>query len=195
MMVALPKVQTFHFEPGKPAPEIPVAANDNVAKPTPSSIVATEWKWIDPKTIPPRRWIYGYHYIRKYISTTVSPGGLGKTSNSIVEALSMASDRSLLGERVHEQCRVWLFNEDPRDELDRRIAAACIHFGINPEEVRGRLFVDSFREQNFVAAVQAKNEIRIANSLRRGAGVGDKAASHRCPDYGSLCFDPSGFRK
>jgi hypothetical protein len=28
-MVALPKVQTFHFEPGKPAPEIPVAANDN----------------------------------------------------------------------------------------------------------------------------------------------------------------------
>jgi hypothetical protein len=28
-MVAMPKVQTFHFEPNKPAPDIPAAANDN----------------------------------------------------------------------------------------------------------------------------------------------------------------------
>ncbi|MFK4499265.1 hypothetical protein ABIF90_000580 [Bradyrhizobium japonicum] len=145
-------------------------ANDNSkAPPAPKTveadkpkIVATEWKWVNPKTIPPRSWLYGYHYIRKYISTTVSPGGLGKTSNSIVEALSMASDRSLVGERVHERCRVWLFNEDPRDELDRRIAAACLHYGIKPEEIAGRLFVDSFREQSFVAAVHAQNRVEIA---------------------------------
>lgn len=166
-MVALPKkieVQTYNYQPGKPPPEIPAAANDNAA-PSKASIVATEWKWVDPKMIPPRSWLYGYHYIRKYISTTVSPGGLGKTSNSIVEALSMATDRPLVGERVHERCRVWLFNEDPRDELDRRIAASCIHYGIKPEEITGHLFVDSFREQNFVAAVQAKNEIKIAVPL------------------------------
>lgn len=164
-MAPLPsKIQTYKYQPGKPAPEIPVAANDN-ARPKTSTIVATEWKWIDPKTIPTRRWLYGYHYIRKYISTTVSPGGLGKTSNSIVEALSMAADRSLVGETVHERCRVWLFNEDPRDELDRRIAAACIHYGINPEEIAGHLFVDSFRDQSFVAAVQAKNEVKIAVPL------------------------------
>jgi hypothetical protein len=161
-MAALPKIpeHVFKFEPGKKAPEIPAAANDNAAsKP---AIIATEWKWVDPKVIPPRSWLHGYHYIRKYISTTVSPGGLGKTSNSIVEALSMAADRPLLGERVHERCRVWLFNEDPRDELDRRIAASCIHYGINPQEIAGHLFVDSFREQSFVSAVQAKNEIKIA---------------------------------
>lgn len=145
---------------GVPVPEKPVAANDNA--PGKTAIVATEWKFVDPAKIPPRSWLYGYHYIRKYVSTTISPGGLGKTSNSIAEALAMTTDRDLLGERVHERCKVWLFNEDPRDELDRRIAAACIHYGITAEDIGGRLFVDSFREQNFVAAVQMKNEVKIA---------------------------------
>jgi hypothetical protein len=34
----------------------------------------------DPKTIPRREWLYGRHYIRKYLSTTIAPGGVGKSA-------------------------------------------------------------------------------------------------------------------
>jgi hypothetical protein len=174
-MAPLPKIKekSWKYEPGEAAPIIEVPerapANDNVGPPAndnvkggevapPSLITATEWQWIDPATIPPRQWIYGRHYIRKYVSVTVSPGGLGKTGKAIVEALSMVTGRELLGETVHERARVWLLNEDPQEELNRRIAAACKHYRIRPDEIAGRLFVDSFRTQEFITAKQTKSE-------------------------------------
>src|ERR1700745_4181057 len=62
----------------------------------PERIIATPWAWRDPSTIPPRRWLYGKHYIRKFLSTTVAPGGAGKSSLVLVEALSMVTTRRLL---------------------------------------------------------------------------------------------------
>ncbi|RWN99377.1 AAA family ATPase [Mesorhizobium sp.] len=156
----------FKSEPGgkfKEAAPGPEPANDNSAL-----ITATEWQWIDPKTILPRQWIYGRHYIRKYVSVTVSPGGLGKTAKAIVEALSMVTGRELLGEKVHERARVWLLNEDPREELDRRIAAACKYYEIRPSEIAGRLFVNSFRDQEFITAKQTKGETVIVAPFRDG---------------------------
>nr|CAD6606447.1 recombinase RecA [Rhizobium sp. Khangiran2] len=147
------------------------AANDNTAqaaKDNTSLITATEWKWVDPRNIPPRQWIYGRHYIRKYVSLTVSPGGVGKTGKAIVEAVAMATGRNLLGEEVHERARVWLLNEDPKEELDRRLAAACVHYGIREDEIRGFLYVDSFRDQEFVTAKQTKNETVIVAPFRDG---------------------------
>src|SRR5262245_25504877 len=32
----------------------------------------------DPTTIPRRAWLYGFHYMRKIVSATVGPGGIGK---------------------------------------------------------------------------------------------------------------------
>jgi 5S rRNA maturation endonuclease (ribonuclease M5) len=40
----------------------------------------TEFEVIDPSLIPKRRWIYGTHYIRGYVSVLASMGGVGKTS-------------------------------------------------------------------------------------------------------------------
>lgn len=138
--------------------KVPVAANDNGAL-----IQATPWTFKDPSTIPPRQWIYGTHYIRKFVSVTVSPGGVGKTSKSLVEALSMATGRDLLNEAVHERARVWLWNgEDPRDELDRRIAAACTLYEIKPDDLDGWLFVDSGREHQIVTAIQTRDGTEIA---------------------------------
>lgn len=159
-MAPLPKIKTS--EPGEPFVKLE-AANDNT-----SLITATEWQWIDPRNIAPRQWVYGHHYIRKYVSLTVSPGGVGKTGKAIVEALAMATGRNLLGEEVHERARVWLFNEDPRDELDRRLAAACQHYGIREHDLRGYLFVDSFRDQEFITAKQTKNETVIVAPFREG---------------------------
>lgn len=119
------------------------------------AIRATPFNWIDPKTLARREFAFGSHYIRKYVSVTVSPGGLGKTSNSIVEGLAMTSGRDLTGVKPPSRLKVWLFNaEDPRDEMDRRIMAACIHYGLKPGDIEGHLFLDSGREQELVVATE-----------------------------------------
>lgn len=111
------------------------------------AIKATPFVLMDPRTIPTRKWLYGRHYVRRFVSTTVAPGGLGKSSLSIVEALAMVTARDLLGVKVRDPLRVWLWNgEDPRDELDRRIAAACLHYGVTGDDIASRLFVDSGRD-------------------------------------------------
>ena len=159
-MAVLPKLdeKVVQFRPGEPfqKPE------------TKRLITATPWTWRDPSAIPPRQWVYGKHYIRKYVSVTVSPGGVGKTAKSIVEALAMVTGRDLLGETVHERACVWLMNEDPQEELDRRIAAACKHYEIKPQDLDGRLFVDSFRDQNFISAHQIKDGVQIKADFRGG---------------------------
>jgi len=107
--------------------------------------VATAWDGVDPAKIPRRQWLYGRYLCRGILSVTVSPGGVGKSSLALVEALQMAT-----GRKLHDQAlpggavRVWYINlEDPPDELDRRTAGACLHYGIRYSELAGRLFINS----------------------------------------------------
>lgn len=91
-------------------------------------ISATPFVPVDPRSIAPRDWLYGLHYIRKYIVADVSPGGGGKTSNVLVEAIAMATGVDLLrvGRMYPRPLRVWYWNgEDPREEVERRVAAIC----------------------------------------------------------------------
>jgi hypothetical protein len=78
------------------------------------------------------------------VSTTVAPGGVGKSSLAIVEALAIATGRPLLGIMPNERTKVWLYNgEDSYDELQRRVAAVAKHFDISPRELEGWLFLDT----------------------------------------------------
>ena len=52
---------------------------------------------VDIRSLPPRRWLYGRHYQRGVVSATVAPGGTGKTSLVMVDAVAMATGRNLLG--------------------------------------------------------------------------------------------------
>ncbi len=129
-------------------------------------LAATPFQWKDPSTLPRREFAFGRHFIRKYVSVTVAPGGLGKTANSIVEALAMASGKALNGVKPPRRLKVWLFNvEDPRDELERRIMAACIHFNLKPEDIDGHLFLDSGREQELVVAIDDKKGVKIQEPI------------------------------
>lgn len=122
----------------------------------------TEFVWRDPASIPPRPWLYGRHLIRKQVSVTVAPGGVGKSSLTICEALAMASGRELLGDWTAQGLKVWLYNlEDPRDEMDRRIIAAMQHDHVSPEEIAGRLFVDTGRERALSTAIQTREGVQI----------------------------------
>lgn len=140
---------TAHNEPAIVA-DAPPAPDD-------TPFYFTPFTWKDPKTLPRREFAFGKHYIRKYVSVTVAPGGLGKTSNSVVEALSMASGKDLTGDKPPKRLKVWLFNaEDPRDEMDRRIMAACLHYGLSPADIEGHLFLDTGREQELIVMHEDK---------------------------------------
>lgn len=141
--------------------------NPDTIAPDKPAILATAFKWTDPRKLPRREFAFGTHYIRKYVSVTVAPGGLGKTANSIVEALAMVSGKPLAGTKPAERLNCWLFNsEDPRDELQRRIMAACIRYKLTPQDLDGHLFLDTGREQELVIAVEDKRSgVRIVQPV------------------------------
>ena len=142
--------------------------------------------WRDPATIPPRQWIYGRHYVRKFVTATVAPGGIGKSSLSIVEALTIITGRPLLGVEPSESCPVWLWNgEDPQEELDRRIAAACVHYGIRRSEIEGRLFVDTGRQMKIIIAEQTRSGAQIARPI-----VNEVIAAIKDRGIGLMSVDP-----
>lgn len=120
--------------------------------------------WRAPHTIPPRQWLYGRHYVRSYVTATVSPGGIGKSSLALVEAVCMVTGRDLLGQRVKRTLRVWYYNlEDPLEEIERRVAAICLHYGIAKDELHGRLFINSGRDTGITIA-EAKGDKVVMQS-------------------------------
>ena len=131
-------------------------------------IRATPYSFIDPAAIPPRQWLYGTHYIRSFVSATVAPSGVGKSSLEIVEALAMASGKPLLGVQPSGQFRVWLWNgEDPMDELNRRVAAAMQLHGLTREDIGDRLFIDSGRNVEIILATEGRDGVKIAEPVER----------------------------
>jgi hypothetical protein len=117
-------------------------------KAPPRLVQAVPYRWVDPKDIPPRQFLYGHHLIRGYVSVDVAGGGVGKTGAKIVETLSMISAKPLLGQIVPERLRVWLWNlEDTLEELTRRIQAACQHYGLGPDDLGDRLLVNGREHQ------------------------------------------------
>lgn len=132
---------------------------DPPAGPKRRSILASPFVWTPPAQIPPRQFLYGRHYVRKYLSATIAPGGVGKSALALTEALAMASGKPILGQGPAAPLTVWYWNgEDPIDETQRRIAAACIFHIIDPASLEGRLFIDTGRE----------TEISIAKGSPRG---------------------------
>lgn len=131
----------------------PESVRENTAT---SGIVARRWEPINPQSIPPRQWLYGFHYMRRMVSMTAGAGGGGKSSMTMVEAVSMATGRDLFRGKWQlptGPLRVWIHNgEDPLDELQRRLGAICMHYELNPAEVAQNLFVTSGRDTRIIVA-------------------------------------------
>jgi hypothetical protein len=115
--------------------------------------VPTPFEPRDPRTFPRRQFLYGRHYARKFVSMTVAPGDVGKTSLTLTEAVAMAANMPLLGVHFRQAYRVWYWNgEDPRDEIDRRVLAICEHHKIDQQSLVANLFLDSGRNTRIVVA-------------------------------------------
>ncbi len=143
-----------------------VRRNPITGRAEPRIIAPTPFVLRDPSQIPRREWLYGTHLIRREISLTLAPGGVGKTSLGMAEALALASGRKLLHDQPREPLRVWIFNgEEPRDEMERRLAAAAIHYGLSQADIADRLFVDNGNELPIVLADQAREGVVIRQPL------------------------------
>ena len=121
------------------------------------------FKHRDLATFPRRQFVYGRHLARGYVSATIAASGIGKSSLSIAECVAMTPGENLLGIQPAKALKVWYWNgEDPAEEILRRIEATCLHFGVDPELVEGRLFVDSGRDSEIIVANQARSGFVIA---------------------------------
>jgi RecA-family ATPase len=85
--------------------------------------------------------------MRGVVSITAGMGGRGKSSNSLVEAIVLATAKPLLREPPSERCRVWYHcGDDNMEELHRRVAAICLRYNIEMAELEGWLFLTTPRE-------------------------------------------------
>jgi hypothetical protein len=114
----------------------------HVQQPVPPVIInPSPFVWRDPSSIPTRKWLYGRRLIRKFVGATAAAAGVGKSTLGLAEDVAMASGRDLLGQKVDAPLRVWSWNgEDPREELERRLAAICLHYDVTPVDIGDRLF-------------------------------------------------------
>ena len=138
------------------------------------------------KNLKARDWIYAPHYIRGYVSTTISPGGHGKSSLVLAEALAIATGKNLLGKSPLERVPVFYFNgEDPRDEIERRVAALMIHYNLTAEELQGWFFYESGRQRPLLIAEQDREGVHV--NKRALATLIEEATEH---NVGLIIFDP-----
>jgi hypothetical protein len=106
----------------------------------------TLWSGKDPKSIPPREFLYKPNYIRRFTTGTLAHGAVGKSIMLMTEAVAMTSGLPLLGTAPRGLFRVVYWNgEDPHDELDRRFEAIRKHYQVPANATGDRLFVDSGR--------------------------------------------------
>jgi len=120
----------------------------------------------EPARLPRRQWLYARHLIRGYLSLLVAPGGVGKTALAIAECLDMVTGRGFLGE-VQVPLRVLFWcGEDPLEELERRFAAARVHYGVTEANIGGRLYVNSGHDGALRLAIERPKGVTVNTALR-----------------------------
>jgi hypothetical protein len=151
------------------------AANDSIVPLLPqapaqaTSIAATPFVAVTLASIPRREWLYDRHYIRKFVSAKIAAGGVGKSALTLAAAISMAIGRDLFdGNKLMTQLRVWYWNgEDPRDEINRRIAAICLHYNLDQKDLEGWLFIDSGQDTPICLASEDRSRVLFdVNGIR-----------------------------
>jgi hypothetical protein len=117
----------------------------------------------DPATIPPRKWLLGTQALRGYVSVLVAPGGTGKSAYAMTAALSLATGQKMLGIHVWERVNVAVINEDPMEELERRLAALIIRHRVDDTEVEGRYFLNSMEDDPVIIATKGPDGFTVVH--------------------------------
>ena len=148
------------------------------------AVTATSFSAAAMRAVTPREWVYGRHLIRGYVSCTVSPGGAGKTTLALTEAIALATGRPLLGVEVPRRSTSGITTL--RIPWTSSIGAWVIRerFEIEPEDLEGRLFLDSGRDRKLIVASRDGVDL-IANPA-----VGEVIEEMKAREIGVLQVDP-----
>jgi hypothetical protein len=135
------------------------------ASPQPFAFDPAPYDPPEPTKIPPREWLYGRYFIRGVVSATLGAPGRAKSTKEMTDAISMVFGLDLMDGKKPLPCgplRVAYTNgEENQDELDRRFTAICQWYELDPEEIKGRIWIISTRD----------NPVRLAVSGPGGVGV------------------------
>ena len=110
-------------------------------------------------------------YAKGFLSLTGAAGGVGKSTQSIAEELSLVTGKDLLTQlpgfpapplKCGRQ-RVWVMSlEDDEKEHQRRVNAALKLYGIDPKELVGWYFV-TYKNDSPVNVASVSNGVFVAN--------------------------------
>jgi len=142
-------------------PEEAVAASDFLEIPTIRRKRPIE---IKPKEMHPRQWVMGGRYIGGFISVIIAPGGVGKSTLTLLDAISVATNKPLSGYPVLRPGPVWIYNtEDPMDELDKRIYALASEYNLSMDDIN-KIHYSSGQETPLILAKSGKDGVVINQS-------------------------------
>jgi hypothetical protein len=124
---------------------------------------------LDPSKRPPRDWLVRHRLMRKHTTVTAAAPGVGKSTLSVEEAVSLASGMDFLGFGIDRPRKVGLINnEETRDELERRIEATCVRFAVPFPSIAEMLYVHSgIDAEKFVVARRGPNESIVVEPRAR----------------------------
>jgi hypothetical protein len=125
------------------------------------------WRYDDTAetvaAIPLRAWLMLGVAIRENITVVAAPGATAKSTWSLQLAIAIVTGRGeLVGGVVTEQTEVLIINnEDPLDEMRRRLAAACKHFGVDFEAIKHKIHLFSGHGNKFKLARRGNGRQQI----------------------------------
>jgi hypothetical protein len=110
--------------------------------------------------IPPRRWAYGNFLLFGAAGVIGAIDGGGKGAMAVTIALANVTGQPLLGERVWRTGPVVILTyEDDETEWRRRIAAACLHYKIDYQDVIGSFYFISHPQRSIILAARGPSGI------------------------------------
>ena len=113
-----------------------------------------------------RPFVLGHRFMAGTVTLTVGSPGTGKSNLAILTALAIATGKPLTGEEVHRPGRVWIHNnEDPLDELYRRIGGMLQCLGFNYADVRQNILVSSGLDERLIVAFKSKDIVKRTEAV------------------------------
>lgn len=140
--------------------------------------------------IPKTPWLMHKRMLKGAITELVAPGGSGKSLITLQWAAAIVLGdvaAETLGCRVYDTGRVLVLNnEDPTDEMNRRMAAVCRHFGLDRDKVADGVRFRS-GESNPLCVVGRKD---MRSNLTRTDEVKDLIAYVKRRKFVAIIVDP-----
>lgn len=124
---------------------------------------------LDPSKRPPRNWLVRHRLMRKHTTVTAAAPGVGKSTLTIEEAVSLASGMDFLGFGIDRPRKVALINnEETQDEMERRIEATCTRFEVPFAAIAETLYLHSGVDaEKLVVAQRGPNETVVVQPRAR----------------------------